>query len=62
MPVRKGKDSEGVYFRWGQQGKKYYVKDYITDACDYACAELKAKKKALAQGRAAFAAGYRGGG
>ena len=62
MPVREGKDSEGVYFQWGQHGKRYYVKDYITDACDRACAEKKAKRKALLQGKAAFAAEYRGGG
>jgi hypothetical protein len=23
MPVRKGRDSKGTYFQWGQHGKKY---------------------------------------
>ena len=24
MPVRKGRDSKGTYYVWGQHGKKYY--------------------------------------
>jgi hypothetical protein len=46
MPVHKGKDEKGIYEQWGKHGKKYRGKD--------------AKKKAAAQGRAAYASGYRG--
>jgi len=59
MPVRKGKDSEGVYFQWGAHGKKNYVKDFITENCDRVCAEKKAKKKCLAQAAAIFSTGWR---
>ncbi len=45
MPVHRGKDSNGVYYRWGKHGKKYRGRD--------------AANKAAAQGRAAFAHGYR---
>lgn len=45
MPVHKGKDSKGTYFQWGSHGKKYRGKGAYT--------------KALKQGRAAYASGYR---
>lgn len=60
MPVHKGEDSTGVFYQWGSKGKKYYVKDYTNENCDRACAEKKAKRKALAQGAAAYAAGWKG--
>ncbi|MDD4987130.1 MAG: hypothetical protein PHQ43_15440 [Dehalococcoidales bacterium] len=46
MPVRKGRDSRGVYYQWGKSGKKYRGKG--------------AKSRASKQGRAAYASGYRG--
>lgn len=46
MPVHKGRDSKGIYYQWGNHGKKYRGKD--------------AKEKAARQGRAAHAHGYRG--
>lgn len=45
MPVRKGRDSKGSFYRWGS-GKKYRGKG--------------ARAKASRQGRAAYASGYRG--
>ena len=29
MPIQKGKDSNGPFYRWGTRGKKYY---YFTNA------------------------------
>ena len=46
MPVHSGKDSKGKYYQWGNHGKKYRGKG--------------AKAKAAAQGRAAYASGYKG--
>jgi len=53
MPAKPGKDKKGCYFRWGSSGKKYYYK------CGDKAAAAKAKKKADAQGRAAYSSGYR---
>jgi len=36
MPVMIGRDNDGCYARWGEQGKKYY----------YECGNLEARKKA----------------
>lgn len=46
MPVNYGKDSEGCWARWGQQGKKYHY------TCGNAQAREQARKKALEQARA----------
>ncbi len=46
MPVHAGTDSKGKYYQWGSHGKKYRG--------------TSAKSKAAAQGRAAYANGYRG--
>ena len=54
MPVHRRQDSNGPYFQWGNHGKKYY---YIAN--NKRSREL-AKEKAAKQGRAAYAAGYRG--
>ncbi|HEY7468343.1 MAG TPA: hypothetical protein VIC07_02270 [Acidimicrobiia bacterium] len=54
MPVRRGKDSNGPYFQWGDRGKKYYY-----TAGDKS-SRSNAKVKATRQGRAARASGYRG--
>lgn len=44
MPVRKTKSGGKTAYQWGTHGKKYTGKN--------------AKKKAAAQGQAAYAAGY----
>jgi hypothetical protein len=49
MPVRRKKDSKGVYYQWGS-GAKYYVKDHPN---------ARARALAAAQGQAAYAHGYR---
>lgn len=45
MPVRRGKDSKGSFYRWGS-GKKYYYKTGSDSS------RKKAKKKAAIQGHA----------
>ena len=54
MPVKPGTDTKGSFFRWGKSGKKYYY------AKDDKASTARARAKAAAQGRAAFAAGYKG--
>jgi len=54
MPVHLGKDEKGCFAQWGGSGKKYYYK------CGDEAAKKEAAKKAAAQGRAAYASGYRG--
>lgn len=49
MPVQRGRDSQGSFYRWGNSGKKYY---YIPGS--KRSREL-AKQKALKQGRAIHA-------
>lgn len=44
IPVQKGKDSKGKYYRWGTRGKKYYYTNEMSEAI--------AKNKARRQGRA----------
>jgi len=54
MPVRTGKDINGHYYRWGKHGKKYYfdIKDKKS--------RQRARQKAIKQGQAAHASGYKG--
>lgn len=54
MPVRRGEDSKGPYYQWGESGKKYRY-----TAGDKSSRE-RAKRKAERQGRAIRASGYRG--
>jgi hypothetical protein len=54
MPVKRGKDSKGSYYQWGDSGKKYHY-----TAGDKSSRE-QAREKAARQGRAARASGYRG--
>jgi hypothetical protein len=54
MPVKRGKDSQGPYYQWGDSGKKYHY-----SAGDKGSRE-RAKEQAARQGRAARASGYRG--
>lgn len=53
MPVHTGKDSKGCFAQWGSK-KKYHYK------CGDMAARKRAKKKAAAQGSAAYSRGYRG--
>lgn len=53
MPVHSGKDSIGMYYQWGNHGKKYYYKNRNKVSKDLA------KRKATLQGIAAHANGYR---
>ena len=54
MPVQRGKDGDGRYYRWGDSGKRYHYKPGDKESRD------KARAKAEKQGRAARASGYRG--
>lgn len=54
VPVRRGKDSKGPYYQWGDSGKRYYY-----TAGDKG-SRSTAKSKAEKQGRATRAAGYKG--
>lgn len=49
MPILRNKDSHGVYWRWGWNGKKYYVNTYGDEG---------AHAKAEQQAEAAHAHGY----
>lgn len=46
MPVERGKDTVGSFFRWGTSGKKYYYTSGSARSRDYA------REKAARQGRA----------
>ena len=50
MPTKRGKDSKGSYYQWGNQ-KKYYYKEGDENS------RKRAKKKADEQGRAIKSAG-----
>lgn len=52
MPVKRGKDSNGPYYRWGESGKKYHYESGDKELRE------QAKKKATKQGQAAHASGY----
>lgn len=53
MPVRRGSDSKGSYYRWGSK-KKYYYKSNSKRS------RINAKKKAELQGIAIRASGWKG--
>lgn len=46
MPTRRGTDSKGSFYRYGQSGKKYYYTPGNSTSRE------RAEKKANAQGRA----------
>lgn len=46
MPVQRGKDSNGPYYKWGQNGKRYYYSSGNTSS------RTRAHHKAEKQGRA----------
>ena len=54
MPVKSGTDNKGSFFRWGGHGKRYYYTK--GNKTSMAVAKAKAEK----QGRATYAAGYKG--
>jgi len=53
MPVHRGEDSKGPYYQWGEQKKYHYTAGNRE-------ARQRAYRKAVKQGRAARAGGYRG--
>lgn len=53
MPVKRGSDSKGSYYQWGNSGKKYYYKTGNRDSRE------RAKAKAHRQAKAIYASGYR---
>lgn len=52
MPVMRGQDEEGTYYRWGKTGKKYYYRPGDENS------RRRAKLRAQQQGIAARASGY----
>ena len=54
MPVKRGKDSKGAYYQWGDSGAKYHY------TAGNKTSRERAKAKAEKQGRAARASGYKG--
>lgn len=54
MPVKRSKDGDGPYYRWGESGEKYHYE------AGNEASRKAAKAKAQRQGRAARAAGYKG--
>lgn len=54
MPIRRGKDINGLFYIWGNHGKRYY---YV--AGDSRSRE-RAYNRALKQSHAAYARGYQG--
>ena len=53
MPVERGRDSKGPFFRWGKQGAKYHY------SSGSKASRERARKKAARQGRAIKASGGR---
>lgn len=54
MPIYRRKDSKGTYYQWGNHGKKYYYTPNNIRSREMA------RKKAVKQAQAAYAAGYKG--
>jgi hypothetical protein len=52
MPVRRGKDKDGPFYRWGDHGKRYHYTAGDGRSRD------QAKQQAARQGQAAHAHGY----
>lgn len=53
MPINRGRDKDGPYYRWGDSGKKYYYKSGDVKSRE------KARGKAVKQAQAIYASGYR---
>jgi hypothetical protein len=53
MPIYRGKDEAGYFYRWGKHGKKYYFDPHNPSSAK------EAKNKAGRQARAAYAHGWR---
>jgi hypothetical protein len=49
MPVKRGKDSKGSFYRYGKSGKKYHYKEGDKSSRE------RAKEKAKKQGKAVHA-------
>lgn len=54
MPIHRGTDSKGPFYRWGETGKKYYYISGSKRSRDLAY------KKAHKQAVAIYASGWRG--
>lgn len=54
MPLKRGKDSKGSYYRWGNRTKYYYVDGNKRS-------KSLAKEKAMKQMRAIYSSGYKKG-
>lgn len=54
MPIRQGNDIKGVYYKWGNRGKKYY---YLPNNLK---SRNEAWRRAHAQGVAIYASGWQG--
>lgn len=54
MPTLTHKDKDGCYAQWGLSGAKFYYD------CNNETSKKEAIKKADAQGKAAYASGYKG--
>ena len=54
MPVHRGSDAKGPFYRWGGHGKKYRY------TAGDGPGRARAKAAATRQGQAAHAGGYRG--
>lgn len=48
MPIKKGKDSQGCYVKWGDQGAHYYYG--CNSEAEYEAAKIKALKQGAAIG------------
>ncbi len=53
MPIMRGKDSKGCYYRFGDSGKKYHYE------CGNEAARKRAMRKAAEQEAAIRASGYK---
>ncbi len=53
MPIFEGRDRVGMFYQWGNHGKRYYYKNNQP-------ARSRAYRLALRQAQAAYANGYRG--
>ena len=54
MPVHRGADSIGVYYQWGDHGRRYYYQS------NNPISRMLAKAKAIRQAQAIYSNGYRG--
>jgi hypothetical protein len=51
MPVMRGQDSKGPYYRWGAGGKKYHYTAGDEDSRERALEKAKAQGRAIEAGK-----------